>query len=287
MTLFSAHSPVNGGPVNGGAVPRRAAAVALGAGALALAAGCSTGSGGSPGATGSPRLTAHQAISLAANDTQRVNSMAGNFTVGVGTAGSTSGTVQLRLKPSLLAHETISANLDGQKLAIEEVLSSTAIYIKEPFGGKPWAEIPFSELKGGLGSSLASLLQSAQAGNPAEQTRLLTGSKNVHVVGTATIDGVQTTHYAGTLTPSEALSALPAATRKGLAPELKLVTGDISFNAWIDGQHVARKVVEVETVSGQTVNLTFNVTAVNQPVQITPPPASQVAVLPTSALGSL
>jgi uncharacterized membrane protein len=45
----------------------------------------------------------------------------------------------------------------------------------------------------------------------------------------------------------------------------------ISFHVWIDGQHHTRKITDVETVNGETINTTVNITAINQPVQITLP----------------
>jgi hypothetical protein len=59
-----------------------------------------------------------------------------------------------------------------------------------------------------------------------------------------------------------------------------MVSGDIRFNAWIGAEHEVRRVTEVETVSGETVHSTINVTSVNRPVHLTPPPASQT-VTPT------
>jgi hypothetical protein len=286
MALLSTYSPQSTGIGR-----RRTAAVAACAGALGLIAGCSTGSGGTTGTSGSPRLTAQKAISLAASTTQHVTSMAATFSEQVGSPaeGTTAGSMQIRLKPSLLAHEALSTNAAGQKITVEEIVSAQAIWVKEPSAptGKPWVEIPLSELSGGLGSSVASLLQSAQGDNPAEQTQLLAASKDAHVVGTQTIDGVQTTHYAGTFTLPAAMGTLSPTLRKGLAPLLKLVTGDIRFNVWIDAQHVTRKVTEVETVSGQPVTVVLNVTSLNQPVQVTPPPASQVTILPKSDLGGV
>jgi hypothetical protein len=82
-------------------------------------------------------------------------------------------------------------------------------------------------------------------------------------------------------------ASLKPAVRKGLAPLMKLITGDIHFDVWIDAQHVTRRLVEVETVVGEPATVTVNVTAVNQPVQITLPPASQVTILPRSQLGGL
>jgi hypothetical protein len=290
MIPLSAYSPFNGG--RGG---RRAPAVALCAAALAVIAGCSTGSSsssvplGTTGTTGTAtKLTPRQAITLAAVETQRVTSMAGTFAEQVGTAGTINGTIQLRLKPTLLAHETLSSSI-GQSSRVEEIVSAKAIYIKAPShpSGKPWLEIKLSDLAGGLGKSLQSLLQSAQNGNPAAQTQMFAGSRNVHKVGTEVVNGVQTTHYAGTVTASQALRRLSPTVRKGFAPLLRLISGGIRFDIWLDDQHMARKVVEVESVRGQTVTVTLNVTAVNQPVQITLPPRRLVTVLPASALGGL
>jgi hypothetical protein len=89
------------------------------------------------------------------------------------------------------------------------------------------------------------------------------------------------------VTAAQALRRLSPTVRKGFAPLLRLISGGIRFDIWLDDQHVTRKLVEVESVRGQTVTLTLNVTAVNQPVQITLPPRRQVAVLPASALGGL
>jgi hypothetical protein len=259
-------------------------------------AGCSTGSGsssvplGTTGPTGTAsKLTPLRAIRLAAVETQRVSSMAATFAEQVGTAGTVNGTMQLRLKPTLLAHEILSSSFSGQSSRVEEIVSAKAIYIKEPSNpsGRPWVEVRLSDLKGSLGKSLQSLLQNAQNGNPAAQTQLFAGSRNVHKVGTEVVNGVQTTHYAGTVTVSQALSRLSPTVRKGFALLLRLIRGDIQFNIWLDDQHVARRVVEVENVSGQTVTVTLNVTAINQPVHITPPPRPQVTVLPASALGGL
>jgi hypothetical protein len=292
MTLFSAYSPVKSGGSR-----RRAAAAALCAVALALIAGCSTGSTGPNGnpssePTGSAaQETPQKAISLAAEESRQVNTMAANFSERVGNPVITTTTAktQLQLKPVLLANESVHTSTGGQNVSVDEIISAKAVYLKESTNHsvRPWTEVPFSELGGSLGSSISTLLQNAQNGNPAQQTEVLTASKNVHVVGTQMVNGVETTHYSGSVSPSTALSKLPASVRKGLAPLLKLITGDIRFDVWIDAQHLTRKLIEHETVVGEPATVTLNVTAINQPVQITPPPASEVTLLPASRLGSL
>jgi hypothetical protein len=106
---------------------------------------------------------------------------------------------------------------------------------------------------------------------------MLAAAKNVHEAGTQTIDGVQTTEYDGSIRASDAINALSPSVRDILGPQLKTL-GDsvISFREWIDGQHHVRQVIENETVNGNTVTTTMNITGINQPVKITLPPDSQV-----------
>ena len=316
MSLLSTYSPHSGGaqglsrghrghegPCRGSRPPRRgnrrrAAAVAFGAGTLALVAGCSASTTVATDTTGpagsAPPLSARTAISLAADQTQRVNSMAAAFSVQISgsVTDTVAGTVQLRLRPTLLADENLSVSAAGQKFPLREIVTAKAIYLKSPSvsalakPGRPWIGIPFSDLSGNLGSTLASLLQNVQNGNPQTQTRMLAASKNVRAVGTQVIDGVSTTHYTGTFTASAAVATLPASLRQELAPALKLITGDIRFNAWIDAQHVARRITETYTVMGEAASVTVNVTAVNQPVHIAPPRASRTTIPSAAAFGA-
>ena len=205
---------------------------------------------------------------------------------------TTSGTVQMQLHPDLLVDENLNITADGQSYAMDEIVNTKAIYLKSrAFAaltgptGKPWIEMPLSSLGPNLGSSLSQLLQNVQNGNPVAQTRLLAAAANVRAVGTQVVDGVSTTHYTGSFAASSALAKLSPSLRSELAPLLKLVSGDIRFGVWIDAQHVARKITEVYTISGDTMNVTANVTAVNQPVHIVLPPPRRVTVQSASSLG--
>jgi hypothetical protein len=294
MNALSPYSPLKGGRAQ-----RHAAAVALGAGALALIAGCSAagssaGSAGSGGAAAKP-VSPHTALTLAADQSKRVNSMAATFSSQLGGSASetTTGTMQMQLRPSLVVEENLKVTTGGKTTPMDEIITPKVVYLKSGLpslgtsAGKPWLEIEFSSLKGSLGSALSSLLQNAQNGNPATQTQMLAASKNVHEVGTQVVNGVQTTHYAGSFTPSAALDTLSPSLRKTLGPIMKSVNGNISFNVWIDSQHVTRKVVVVENIQGHSVTTTMNVTSVNQPVQVTLPPAGQVTKLSGNSLAGM
>jgi hypothetical protein len=281
MTDLWTHSPVRVGP-------RRAAAVAACAGALTLIAGCGGGSGAAA------PLTPRMAITLAADETQRVNTMSSDIVVNVSgiVSETTTGSIQVQLKPTLLAHEDLAIVGQGQTISMTDIVSTKAIYLKSAAlsaltgpTGKKWLEIPLSNLSGSAGSALSSLLQNVQNGDPLTQTRMLAASKNVRKVGSQVIDGVATTHYAGTFTPKAAVAQLPASLRKQVAPLLTMITGDIRFDAWIDASHQVRKIAEVETVSGETVNLAMTITSLNKPVHIAIPPAGRVLVAPAALTG--
>lgn len=268
---------------------RRAAAAGLSVAAvLALAAACSSAGTGSAAGNGSPAaLAPRQALLDAAVQARRVNSAVETLAIQESgtTSSTTTGTVRFRLRPNLEADEDLHVSAAGQNTEIKIIITGTALYFSEPTlasqVGKPWVEIQLAALHGTSLAALAQLVQSLQNNDFANQSQLLTAAKDTHVVGTQTLDGVHTTEYAGSFRASDGLKALPASTRKLLAPELKALGNSvISFSEWIDGQHHLRKVTEVETVNGNVVHTTINITAINQPVQITLPPASQTASEP-------
>jgi hypothetical protein len=256
---------------------------ALAAAAL-LAAGCSASSAG---ATASPQ----QAVAAAARQAAQISSATAVLSEQVGgSAGeSISGAVTEQIRPSLLMSMNLSIRSgSGVSENLGGIINTKAMYLhSSAFSqqtGKPWLEIPFSVL-GGASSSLAQLFKSLSKINPAQQTAVLAGARNVRDAGTAVIGGVQTTHYTGTISPSNGLAALPPALRKTLAPELKAISGHIAFGLWIDGQSQIRKVTESETVSGEPVVTTIVFSAINKPVHFSLPRASQVSVIPASVLG--
>jgi hypothetical protein len=270
-----------------GAGSLRAVAVALCAATCALATACSSASPADSSSAKQP--TAQQAITLAADETGQVNLLAGDISIQAGSAGSVSGTLQMQVRPSFLMGVNLNAALGAESGSISEILTTTALYMQIPglsaiTNGEPWAEIPFSELSGSLGTTLSQALQDVQESNPLAQAQLFATSKLVHKVGTQVINGISTTQYAGSVSPSAALAALPASESKQLAPVLKMISGDIGFDVWIDDSHVVRKLTENETVSGQAIATTVTITSVNQPLTVSIPPASQVYVLPASLL---
>jgi len=198
------------------------------------------------------------------------------------------GTMRAQLKPTLVAEATANVDEGGQSLHLTEILTDKALYLKmtelSKEAGKPWVKIPFSDLGGSEGALFSQLVQGVQNDNPAQQITMVSASKNVRVAGMQVIDGVRTTKYIGSYTTAAALAKLSPSERKTLEPDLKGISGQIHFTEWIDAQHHARKALITETASGQHVTLTFNITSINEPVNITLPRPRRVALLPAGSL---
>src|ERR1700761_294670 len=295
-------------PQQRGTRTARWGAIALTAGALVVA-GCSASSAKSTTSSGSSKaaappatasgnggasLTAAEAVKQAAAQAKTASSYAADVTVKTtGTASTTlSGTMQQQTTPSPLAVADLgSVTVQGQPVqgGIDEIINSSGIYIKMATlakqTGKPWLEIPVSELNKVSGVSFSQLLQNG-SNDPLLQAQMLASSTNVKKVGTATINGVPTTEYTGTYPVSAGLAKLPAASRSKVAAQLQQMgLKTEQFTVWLDDQQQVRKVVSSARGTSESVASTIVVTSVNQPVSASIPPAAQVATVPASELG--
>ena len=276
-------------------------AIAITAGTLTLA-GCSSSSSkpaakaaGSPSASPSAAsLSATQAITLAGQNAGKVTSFAA--AVNVQTTGETattiSGTLQERTEPSPVVVANFGGvTAQGQSLpgGIEEIINSNAIYLKlaqvARATGKPWVEIPASELSEISGGNLGQLLQNNNS-DPLVQTQMLASSPNVKKVGTTTLNGVPVTEYTGTYPISAGLAKLPAGERSKVSQQLQaLGLTTEHFTIWLDGKQQVRKVVTSAQGSKVHETSTIQVTSINGTVSAAVPPASQTATVPASELG--
>jgi hypothetical protein len=295
-------------PQRRGTGTARWGAIALTAGALAVA-GCSASSARTTGSSGSSKpasspttasgngggsVTAAEAVKQAAAQAQKATSYAADVTEQTtGTAAvSISGTLLEQTEPSPLAVADFSSvTAQGQQVrgGLQEIINSSGIYLKmsqlAKQTGKPWLEIPVSELSKVSGVSFSQLLQNG-SNDPLVETQMLSSSTNVKKVGTATINGVPTTEYSGTYPVSAGLAKLPAASRSKIASQLKAMgLTTEQFTVWLDDQQQVRKIVSSAKGTSESVTSTVVVTSVNHPVTASIPPASQVATVPASELG--
>ena len=236
---------------------------------------------GSGGQTGSE--TAAQAIQAAADQAKKINSYSIRMDESLtgATAEHITGNMQFRLKPALLAQ--VSLNIPPA--SVSEILTTKVAYLKIPglgSTGKPWVKLSLAG-KTGTGAALGQLLQSAENANPANQTAALTASKDLRKTGTEVINGIPTTRYEGSYSVADEMKKLPPALRKITSQSIAaLGVTRVHFTIWIDGKHQMRRVITVEKGSSSTITTKLDIISINQPVNVTLPPPSQVTSPPAS-----
>jgi hypothetical protein len=277
--------------------------------ASAALAGCS-GSGGSGSAGSSAAASPLAAVQLAAKTATSANSFTGTMNMqmtakpgssaasGAGALGdvSISATFAEQMHPSLLASVNIGTlSAAGQSLpgGLSEILTPSTLYMKWSFLttslhlSKPWLAIPLSSVSQKSGVNLGQIFSQLQSSGPLTETRLLGGATSVHEVGTGTIDGVAVTEYSGTLPLDKGIGYLSGSVKAQVKQAMAAAgISTAKFTVWIDGQHLVRKSVVTESGKSVTEVITTTVTSINQPVNITIPPASQTSPMPSSALSS-
>lgn len=215
---------------------------------------------------------------------------------GSGSFGVASRSGQLALKLSVPA---LGAN---GRLALHEVIAGQNVYLQLPSliasripGGRPWIRMNLSKLAGVSG--LSSLTGAGGSSNPAQFLQYLRAASTggVKNLGSATVDGISTTHYHGAITLSKVAGLVPAAQRQAAAQGIaslqkltKLTT--LPVDVYVDGKNLVRRLAlsYKATVAAQTVSTAVRLDFIAYGPQPAPaiPPAGQVTDL-TRLLGSL
>ncbi|MFJ9715876.1 hypothetical protein ACIRPQ_08040 [Streptomyces sp. NPDC101213] len=139
-------------------------------------------------------------------------------------------------------------------------------------------------------------------GNPIVQSTLLTGSTDLRMIETETIDGTRTTHDRGTVTGDGLRAAREAAADEtsrerrieGLDQFMGLGVSDtLTMDLWIDGDDRAKqfrmRAAPGDTmggVGGGPLDLTVTFLDIDQPVAVKTPPAEDTAALADDTLKS-
>ncbi|WP_051712913.1 hypothetical protein [Spirillospora albida] len=272
-------------------IRRFVAGTALATGLVLTTAGCLGDAGNKVNEAGENiQLTAAQVLGKAAEKTGSIDSFKAAFSMkmaGGAQQVTASGDMQYRLKPEL----AFSMKMDAMEAAgksmggMEQRLIGQTMYMKMPMlsqlgGGsaKPWMKFSLEELSKQSGVNLTEMMQQSQQMDPVQNTKMLTASKDVREVGKETIDGVQTTHYAGTYNMQDALAKLPAeqqeAARKSFAQS---GMSSMTFDLWVDGQQLPRKMTMQSNKTAQgTMSMSMTYRDYGKPVEIVAPPADQV-----------
>jgi len=280
---------------------RRYAVVAGGTavGAALLVSGC-TGSGDDKGATtDNMKLTAAQALDRTSQKTGEADTFKADLTAtGTGNGGGKiHATGQFKLRPTLV----FSAQLDdfaagGQSVPGakgQAIFTGDVLYAKVPqlarfvANGKPWVKVDVNKMSQTTGFDVKSLINQVQQVNPAEQTKMFTGSKDVRRVGEESVDGTKTTHYAGTVTVQDALNRLDPSVRQRVQawlPQRDAANQKISFDLWTDKSGLPRKLESKGDHDGKTGSVTVLYSDYGKNFGVNPPPSDQVGELSLNGL---
>jgi hypothetical protein len=190
-------------------------------------------------------------------------------------------------KPELAVDLTIdSADFGGQGLpgGARVVLQGDTVYVKvealnKMLGAtKPWVKVPLSEMGDDRGQ-IDQVLSQIQQFDLAGVTEMVTASKDVKSVGTETVGGEDTTHYAGTFPVDAAVKQLPADKQERALTNLAELK-NVKFDIWVGADKLPRKVTMNGSEKGATMDAALMFKGYNEPVNIQAPPADQVGELP-------
>jgi hypothetical protein len=288
-----------------GSLPRKVTSAAFAA--VLLAGGpvaCGGGSESDSANEDPPKVTPAAAVAKAAKNSEEITSLHYRITGTVPEYGRLEAEASMNAEPLTMSMKMTTADQGGdgrlEVRFVDEVMyvgGSAVDSVK--LRGKSWFKAePAVWGRGAVDNQSYRTLPRQIEGSPVVQSTLLTGSKDLQVIGTETVDGTRTTHYKGTVTSGRLLAARKAATDKetrerrieSLDQFMALGVSDtLTMDLWIDGGDRAKQFrmqAEPNDMLGGTggpLDLTITFLDMNQPVTIEAPPAEDTAALADNA----
>lgn len=276
------------------------AGTAIGGVLILAVAGCSGKQGtgaeafnpSGSGAQSGQGLTAAALVGQVAQQTDKVDTFKVTTSMSMDMSGlgqmTMHATGQMRLRPHIaMAMDIDSINAGAMNIpgGMREVLVDDTLYLKMPQlarqTGKPWVKMSLKDLGSRAGLNLSQLMGQASQSNPADQVKKLLASKDIHKVGSEVIGGVQTVHYAGSVSAAEAMAqADPRLRELGKIDEAAGVTST-DYDLWVGPDSLPRQIIAKTATAHGPVSLTVTYSDYGAPVSISAPPAGQVGEMPS------
>ncbi|WP_211341519.1 hypothetical protein [Myceligenerans xiligouense] len=122
-------------------------------------------------------------------------------------------------------------------------------------------------------AELEAMMEQLEQANISGQTKAMDGAvSEVTELGTETINGVETHHYAVTVDLSKAKDLESLGIDKAAAKEM----GTMEFEYFLDAEDIPHRVVTTIPDAGQDLVATMDITDQGEPIEITAPPADQI-----------
>ncbi|MFF1815134.1 hypothetical protein ACFVXW_39640 [Streptomyces sp. NPDC058251] len=266
--------------------------------ALAGVAACSSGSSGSSGKDdraghkGTTRLSPVAALRSAEKSTDGADSAKVESTTSMGSLMSMKSTGAMGWGDGLVGDMTITYTGGTMAETMRQAGStsmqarylSDAYYAKmgETFaqqaGGKHWIRYGYDDLAKLGGGSGALLKDQMQTNSPNQSVKLLLASGDVQKVGTESVRGEQTTHYAGTVNVSDLAAKSSHLTASQLADLKKQFTQagitTEQIDIWVNGDDLLVKAASKGELASGTMSSTTYYSDYGVKVATQVPPAS-------------
>ncbi len=276
--------------------PQLKAVRPLGFAAVAVAAavtvaGCkpssfssSSGSGSSLGTTASSSSVG-QILTLAAQQTQQVNTLSASvqITATGATTANLFGTMnEVATTPSSPAI-SIVANA-GQLGNVKIILSNGMAFMRSPLFMNAyhhrWIEGTMNAMSNGSGLNLGPLLALLEGSSPLMQTQLFPYGSHTRFMGFSHFGGHRMREFGGHYVLANILSQLPSNMQPTVQSWMNSGLSMTRFRTWLNSANQVQKLVLIETVNGTTFTITLNINSFNQPMHIAMPSTTIVFVLP-------
>ncbi|MGH2756241.1 MAG: hypothetical protein ACRDI3_00455 [Actinomycetota bacterium] len=175
----------------------------------------------------------------------------------------------------------------------ELIFDGLVIYMKSPAfsqipGGKEWVSMDLAAMGDQMGFDMSALQQLGQ-NDPTASLYYLRGAKEVKEIGEEEVRGEPTTHYEATINFDDAIAKSPEdiqASLRSTLDQMKAWMGkdEMVFDVWLDGDgRMRRQQMTFDYVSGPAAGTSADITIemfdFGIPVEVSPPPASQVTDL--------
>jgi hypothetical protein len=255
------------------------------------ASSVSNGSGAGS-ATSAPMVTVADAMAQTTKATSQYTSAKIKMSEKVNAQGqdvNISGSGAMSWKPiamdMTMTMPQLAAQLGGDG-SMRMMMSGTTMYMNmgdaaaAKSGGKHWTKMDLSAL-GASGQAMADQMNSNSSNDPATQLKLFTSSADIKRVGQETVDGVQATHYSGSVDLAKLAANQDPSLKSLLSQSTKLGLTTMNVDLWVNDQGLPVRVHE-STPATATTQLDVMVDYSDYgtaPVTITAPPASDTTDL--------
>lgn len=275
-------------------VPRRVTGVAFVAVLLVGGSVACGGSAKSDSAVASrPKVTPAAAVASAAKNAEDITSLHYRISGTVPGKGRLEAEAFMNTRPLAMSMKMTAAAGQGGNGQSEIRFVGNVMYVggsavpTKTLKGRSWlSAAPAIWGRGGGDNQSYGVLPSQLQANPTEQSTLLTGSKDLRLVGTETVDGAKTTHYKGTVNSKGLVGG-----RLDQFMQLE-VSDPLIMDLWVDGdgrtEQFRMRADHDEMLAGTgggPLDLTVTFLDINQPTTIKAPSAKDTAPIAGDAQG--